>query len=527
MLVDRAARDGQVVAARDWLRRVRPRRGCDGVARGVHRGGERPPGARSLGAARRRPRASRRARSASTTPTSSRTSRVSSRAAASRPIAADDRRRVRRACRRVRTPGRDGRRPAPRARPTSWSCSAGWRSGPVSPVRRGSARARASSTRDDLDVRTLALGPLPDEVIVDLAGAEAVELAGGNPLLARELALAHGASARELAHAQAAFPRKHVRRRPACGADRPAPRAARARCATGELDLAATCGEVFWPETIGVTGALGVMCRSGLVRLRPDSAIAGSTEAEWTHPLLREVAYDRLDTDGPARRARDRWRTGSTTPRPSRRRSRTMPRPRSSSARRDESAFVGDVSARAARVALDRFALANADRWTALVRETGHEPVPGTADTLEAELLLRRGEFERSGTLADRWTERGLTTSAPTPSRSAPRRISRRGSTTPPNTLPRQRSPASPTAAGTTNSPAPTSNSSNASGNYEQAANPRRNAAAPAARARGDTHLCRAAGGPTALCNGSLHSRTRGEGDRPVRRRGRVRGGRA
>ncbi len=170
-----------------------------------------------------------------------------------------------------------------------------------------------------------------------------------------------------------------------------------------ELDLAAACGEVFWPETIGVTHALGVLCRSGLVRLRPDSSIPASTEAEWTHPLLREVAYDRLDT-GTRRAAHvtvaHRLDDAATEP--------EAVAHHAAAAFElgavEESAFVGAVSARAARVALDRFALANADRWTALVRETGEEPAPGTADTLEAELLLRRGEFERSGTLADRWT---------------------------------------------------------------------------------------------------------------------------
>jgi tetratricopeptide (TPR) repeat protein len=257
---------------------------------------------------------------------------------------------------------------------------------------------------DDLDVRTLALGPLPDDVIVDLAGAEAVELAGGNPLLARELLLARALApelATELAPALAPLHAATTDVRELIGQ-----RLARVGSAAGaELDLAATCGEVFWPETIGVTMALGLMCRSGLVRLRPDSTIAGSTEAEWTHPLLREVAYDRLD-DGTRRDAHvkvaHKLDDAATEPEAIAHHAAAA----FELGARDESAFVGDVSSRAARVALDRFALANADRWTSLVRETGHEPVPGTADTLEAELLLRRGEFERSGTLADRWTER-------------------------------------------------------------------------------------------------------------------------
>ncbi|HEY1740872.1 MAG TPA: protein kinase, partial [Acidimicrobiia bacterium] len=94
---------------------------------------------------------------------------------------------------------------------------------------------------DDLDVRTLALGPLPDEVIVDLAGAEAVELAGGNPLLARELLLARALApeqAPELAPARAPVRAATTDVRELIGQ-----RLARVGSSAGvELDLAATCG---------------------------------------------------------------------------------------------------------------------------------------------------------------------------------------------------------------------------------------------------------------------------------------------
>ena len=308
---------------------------------------------------------------------------------------------------------------------------------------------------DDLDVRTFALGPLPDDVIVDLAGAEAVELAGGNPLLARELVLAR-AQAHEQAPALAPLSAGTTDVRELIGQ-----RLARVGSTAGaELDLAATCGEVFWPETIGVTAALGLMCRSGLVRLRPDSTIAGSTEAEWTHPLLREVAYDRLgngtrrdahvvvahklddaatEPEAIAHHAAAAFELGAI----------------------DESAFVGDVSARAAS---------------------------GGPRSLRARPTPTAGRRSCARPVASRYRERptrskpscccaaasssaaapsptagltGPTTSAPKRWRSAPRRTWRRASTTPPSTLPRQRSPASPTAGAATNSRAPTSSSSN------------------------------------------------------------------
>ncbi len=64
---------------------------------------------------------------------------------------------------------------------------------------------------DDLDVRTLALGPLADDVIVDLAGAEAVELAGGNPLLAAS------SRWRRPRRRSRSLPRPARRRGPTCG----------------------------------------------------------------------------------------------------------------------------------------------------------------------------------------------------------------------------------------------------------------------------------------------------------------------
>ncbi len=248
---------------------------------------------------------------------------------------------------------------------------------------------------DDLDVRTIALGPLPSDVIKELGGEQAVGLAGGNPMLARELAHAFatgGVGDRgELVDAD-------VRALIGARLDRLDARA------HADLACVSTCGEVFWPETLEVTGSVATLCRAGMVRLRIASTVAGSTEATWVHPLLREVAYARLDrtTRGRAHldvatkldaaevdvetvayHAEVAFETGSgATP------------------------FVASAAARAGRSALDRFALVNAERWTALLQQTALEPVPGTTDTLRAELLLRRGEYGESARLADLWASR-------------------------------------------------------------------------------------------------------------------------
>ncbi len=241
---------------------------------------------------------------------------------------------------------------------------------------------------DDLEVQTIALGPLDDEVIINLAGAEAAELAGGNPLLARELAHAQAAGAELGDDVQAMIGARLDRLDPDVRRD---------------LAIVAACGEVFWPETLHATRSLGSLCRAGVVRVRVASAVSGSTEAQWTHPLLREVAYARLDAvvrrnahldvarkldavaidvELVAHHAAIAFETGA-----------------------DAAEFVANVAARAGRVALDRFALANADRWTTLLDAIGVEPAAGTADTLRAELLLRRGEYVESAQLADSWID--------------------------------------------------------------------------------------------------------------------------
>lgn len=241
---------------------------------------------------------------------------------------------------------------------------------------------------DDVQAQSLRLDPLDDAVIVDLAGAEASELAGGNPLLALEIALAK-------------------QRGSDIGSDVRAMVRSRLDRVQHELSpsswRAAACGDVFWPEVLGATDALNVLCREGIVRARVDSSVLSSTEAEWSHPLLREVAYERLseeqrqqghlgvalsldraaiDVEVVAHHAGVAFEKGA-----------------------DVAEFVADTAARAARSALDRFSLPNATRWTRLLASTGIDPITGMSDTLNAEIRLGSGDYEAALALAQPWTE--------------------------------------------------------------------------------------------------------------------------
>jgi hypothetical protein len=135
------------------------------------------------------------------------------------------------------------------------------------------------------------------------------------------------------------------------------------------------------------------------------STIPGSTEASWSHPLLQEVAYDRLalerrrelhadlgdqlDASGAmaevvARQAGTAFRLGDVR----------------------SAGLAGRAGAAAARDALDRFALSGASSWIDLVRDSGHEPVNGLADVLDAELRVARGEFDSAARLVRPLTTR-------------------------------------------------------------------------------------------------------------------------
>ncbi len=250
---------------------------------------------------------------------------------------------------------------------------------------------------DDLEFESLALSPLDDDAIAMLVRdeigavgetmlAEVVAVAGGNPLHAREAALAAG---REGAASLGSLPDliadrfEHLDRR------------------TREaLDVAAACGDTFWPEAVGSTLLDGsaALYQSGVAQARMTSTIAGSTEAAWVHPLLQEVAYERLSAarrrelhaqlagvlDGAgalaevvARQAGTAFRLGDV----------------------GSAALAGRSAAGAARDALDRFALSGAANWIELLRDTGHEPVAGTADILDGELRIARGEFDAAARL--------------------------------------------------------------------------------------------------------------------------------
>ncbi len=253
---------------------------------------------------------------------------------------------------------------------------------------------------DDLDFETLALSPLDDDaisaVVVDAIGGDAtvvveqvLAVAGGNPLHAREAALAVARGDGESLSSFGSLPELI--------ADRFSHLDVGAREA---LEIAAACGDAFWPEAVGggLLAATPALYQSGVAQVRMTSTIIGSTEAGWSHPLLQEVAYSSMDVarrrelhaslglvlegvgagaEVVARQAGTAFRLGDV----------------------GSAALAGRAAAGAARDALDRFALSGAASWIELLRDSGHEPAVGTADVLDAELRIARGDFDAAARL--------------------------------------------------------------------------------------------------------------------------------
>ena len=271
---------------------------------------------------------------------------------------------------------------------------------------------------DDLGFEVLALGPLDPDAIsaivtgldadasvpvtgVDAATAisardeaephayttrvtEVLAVAGGNPLHAREAALALGRG--ESLDAHSSLPELIASR---FASFEPPLRDA--------LGLAAACGDDFWPEAMGrrFLDAVPELYRAGIAQARMSSIVTASTEAYFRHPLLREVAYASLDE---ARRRELHGELGHTLD--------VAGAPAEIVAGQAGTAFrLGDgdaapLAARAAadagREALDRLSLQAAASWIALLRETRSEAEPGLADLLDTELALDQGEYERA-----------------------------------------------------------------------------------------------------------------------------------
>lgn len=244
---------------------------------------------------------------------------------------------------------------------------------------------------DDLGVETLALGPLPDDVIARIADADpdAITVAGGNPLLARELSLARARGDDLDGDVRTLIAHRLTALEPVAG---------------DALALAAACGDVIWPEAVGppLREASAVLFRAGLVEARIGSALPGSTEATWTHPLLREVAYDRLD-DAAKREAHARlaralgnaapaetiafhagraWRLGAE----------------------DLREVAATRAVTAAIEALDHFAISSAADLVRLARATGFESEPGITDIVDAQVRIRQGNFGDAVRLAEKWS---------------------------------------------------------------------------------------------------------------------------
>lgn len=260
---------------------------------------------------------------------------------------------------------------------------------------------------DDLGVATLALGPLDDvalrAAVLDIVGPAsaglardrptgadradladlAVAVAGGNPLHAREAARALAAGIELGEHDDlrgviaARLNAADERLRPA-------------------LALAAASGDGFWPEAIGDELLAGApdLVRAGYARPRVRSTLRGSSELVWSHPLLREVAYERL-TDLDRRVLHGRL---------ARRFDRRDDVDEESIARHAGLAFrlgddaIGPLTARhaagAMRDALDHYAVPRAADWVALLRETGRDL--DLTDVLDAEVKNREGNFTAS-----------------------------------------------------------------------------------------------------------------------------------
>ncbi|MCU1427607.1 MAG: serine/threonine protein kinase [Actinomycetia bacterium] len=254
---------------------------------------------------------------------------------------------------------------------------------------------------DDLDFETLVLAPLDDDAISALvmdeigvaAGgviADVVAVAGGNPLHAREAALAAlRGEARGTSTALSSLPEliadrfEHLDRK-----------------TRDALEIAAACGDSFWPEAVGngLLAGSAALYYAGVAQVRMTSSIVGSTEAGWAHPLLQEVAYERL---APTRRRELHARLGSVLDNAGAL-SDVVARQAGTAFRLGDVAsapLAGRSAAAAARDALDRFALSGAASWIGLLRDTGHEPVSGVADVLDAELRIARGEFDAAARL--------------------------------------------------------------------------------------------------------------------------------
>lgn len=203
---------------------------------------------------------------------------------------------------------------------------------------------------DDLGAHTLVVGPLPDDVIARIAGTGTVAVAAGNPLVAEELARRwdhglDGALALDDLLAARVDALDDVSR--------------------DDLVIAAACGEVFWPEALGLAGSLDTLHRSGVVRSNLHSEVPGSTEVAFSHPRLREVVYAglvetqrhaahvvvarRLDDGGADVElvAHHLAAAGPAAP----------------------GALVERVAPRAGWAALDRFSVAAARRWAQLLHD--------------------------------------------------------------------------------------------------------------------------------------------------------------
>ncbi len=241
---------------------------------------------------------------------------------------------------------------------------------------------------DDLGAETFALGSLDDDsvraCVIDICGKahaeSAVALANGNPLFALEVAHALRAGL-SLDNAQDLT--DVIRDRLAAAS----PTVSKA------IALASVCGHDFWPEALGTDFASAVpqLVRAGYARPKLRSTLGATTEFEWSHPMLREVAYSQIADQ---RRSLLHAQIARTFDARNDIAAEYVARHASAAYSLGELS-VTQILARQAAVAvgdaLDSHAVARADKWVAAIRSTGLDVAH--TDVLDAEVKARCGEF--------------------------------------------------------------------------------------------------------------------------------------